>query len=59
MERGQFELSLLKNLRDLYLEDKNYRGAMNSLRTIKTAFNGTVDSEKAEKDLNNLFLRLT
>lgn len=55
---GQFELSLLKNLRDLYLEDKNYRGAMNSLRTIKTAFNGTVDSEKAEKDLNNLFLRL-
>ncbi|PPR78907.1 MAG: hypothetical protein CFH01_00710, partial [Alphaproteobacteria bacterium MarineAlpha2_Bin1] len=54
----QFELSLLKNLRDLYLEDENYRGAMNSLRTIKSAFKGTIDSEKAEKDLNNLFLRL-
>ncbi|MBL42378.1 MAG: hypothetical protein CMM49_06960 [Rhodospirillaceae bacterium] len=55
---GQFELSLLKNLRDLYLENENFRGAMNSLRTIKTAFKGTIDSEKAEKDLNNLFLRL-
>lgn len=55
---GDFELELLNNLNVLYLKDNDYRGAMSSLRSIKTAFKGSEDSILAEKKLESLFRKL-